>query len=339
MILQLINSIKLLRISRLLRGLKFMNIIIKVIYKSISAFIYISLLLFLIIFIYGLLGMQLFQNLGEGGISHPFYHIYNFETFLESFFTVFSVITLDNWNYVMQIIVKSQNINPFLPGIYLISAIFIGNYIFLNLFLAILLDGFTDDVLSTKVKENNFVFPSISDEEFEKEEQQEEFSKIPIDTSSTIIVRKSKKGDIISNFMIKKKKSNFFKQDFNKQINKIVHYLKIAFIKIKLLCCFILSKPLFEKTIITIVILTSFKLIFDTYIDFDDPNQIEIQKTSEIIDILLNSFFVFEALIKIIALDPFKYFKDPLNQLDFFIASFSIVDFVVSNLNLPAIKV
>lgn len=36
-----------------------------------------------------------------------------------------------------------SEINKFLSTIYLITWIFIGNYVFLNLFLAILIDGFT----------------------------------------------------------------------------------------------------------------------------------------------------------------------------------------------------
>lgn len=35
-----------------------------------------------------------------------------------------------------------SSVNPVITAIYLISWIFIGNYVFLNLFLAILLDGF-----------------------------------------------------------------------------------------------------------------------------------------------------------------------------------------------------
>jgi hypothetical protein len=38
-----------------------------------------------------------------------------------------------------------SNINKFLSSLYLISWIFIGNFVFLNLFLAILLDGFTSN--------------------------------------------------------------------------------------------------------------------------------------------------------------------------------------------------
>ena len=51
-------------------------------------------------------------------------------------------MSMENWNQVLNLALSSDNINKFLSSIYLISWIFIGNYIFLNLFISILLDGF-----------------------------------------------------------------------------------------------------------------------------------------------------------------------------------------------------
>jgi Ion transport protein len=51
---------RVLRVARLLRGLKSMMQIINVIQRSISSFIYLAILLLLFVFIYALLGMQIF---------------------------------------------------------------------------------------------------------------------------------------------------------------------------------------------------------------------------------------------------------------------------------------
>ena len=40
---------------------------------------------------------------------------------------------------------RSPNLGQFIPVVYYVSWIFIGNYILLNLFLAILLDGFLSE--------------------------------------------------------------------------------------------------------------------------------------------------------------------------------------------------
>ncbi len=54
------RTFRVLRIARLLRALKSMKVIIAVISRSASSFVYITLLMFVFIFIYTLLGMQVF---------------------------------------------------------------------------------------------------------------------------------------------------------------------------------------------------------------------------------------------------------------------------------------
>jgi hypothetical protein len=66
----------------------------------------------------------------------------NFDTFQAAFFSVFQLLTIENWGDILILTFRSS-INKFLSTIYLITWIFIGNYVFLNLFLAILIDGFT----------------------------------------------------------------------------------------------------------------------------------------------------------------------------------------------------
>lgn len=130
---------RVLRVARLLRGLKSMMNIIAVIQRSISSFIYLALLLFLFIFIFALLGMQVFG--GEfpdvAGTNR-----YNFDNFNNAFVTSFILLSVENWNTVL-FYGFGSTVNPFLTSIYFISCIFIGNFMLLNLFLAILLDSFT----------------------------------------------------------------------------------------------------------------------------------------------------------------------------------------------------
>jgi hypothetical protein len=132
---------RVLRVARLLRGLKSMVQIINVISRSISSFIYLAMLLMLFIFIYALLGMQVFG----GNFTDP--EVvgtvrYNFDSFNNSFITSFILLTTENWNTVM-FYAFSSTVSQFLIAIYFVSCIFVGNWMLLNLFLAILLDSFT----------------------------------------------------------------------------------------------------------------------------------------------------------------------------------------------------
>jgi hypothetical protein len=66
----------------------------------------------------------------------------NFETFSNSVLVVFQILTTENWNDILYPLVAEGGI---LAAIYLVSWIFLGNYVLLNLFLAILLDSFVDE--------------------------------------------------------------------------------------------------------------------------------------------------------------------------------------------------
>ena len=54
------------------------------------------------------------------------------------------MLTLEHVNDILDRVMTSTQ-NKFIPVIYILSWIFIGNYSLLNLFLAVLLDGFTSD--------------------------------------------------------------------------------------------------------------------------------------------------------------------------------------------------
>lgn len=61
------RAVRIFRIVRLVRKMKSMQVIIKVVTRSLPSFSYIALLLMLFCFIYSILGMQLFgARLGDG---------------------------------------------------------------------------------------------------------------------------------------------------------------------------------------------------------------------------------------------------------------------------------
>ena len=77
---------RVLRVTRLLRALAFMKVIISVIGKTLQSFIYIAFLLFLFIFIYSLLGMQMYGGNFEFEDNDV---RSNFNSFFYSFVSVF----------------------------------------------------------------------------------------------------------------------------------------------------------------------------------------------------------------------------------------------------------
>ena len=140
--LRVFRTFRVLRVARLLRALKSMQTILAVIQRSADSFFYITLLMFVFIFIFTLLGMQVFGGQFSFPDGKP---RGNFDSFIIAFLTVFQVLTTENWNSVLYDSMRSKQVGQFVPVIYYVSWIFIGNFILLNLFLAILLDAFLNE--------------------------------------------------------------------------------------------------------------------------------------------------------------------------------------------------
>ena len=101
------------------------------------------MLLMVCCFIFALLGKTLFGgNFHNADGTKP---RGNFDTFNLAFITVFQVLTMENWQNVAFDSMKGS-MGMWGPAIFYIVWIFLGNFILLNLFLAILLDSFlTED--------------------------------------------------------------------------------------------------------------------------------------------------------------------------------------------------
>lgn len=136
-----------MRIFKLSKSWKKLRLLLQTIFQSLSDISSFSVLLFLLIFIYVLLGMELFaQPVTETEIISSdgyvfMYPRYNFNFFLSGFITIFTVLTSESWDKTMFGFARNEGY----PAVmFFVSFIVIGVMIFLNLFLAILIDNFTD---------------------------------------------------------------------------------------------------------------------------------------------------------------------------------------------------
>jgi Ion transport protein len=94
--LTLLRTFRILRILRLLkRGGRNLHMIFNTFVITISQLVNIGALLLLIIYMYSVLGMMLFGANMRSGLMN---HYINFENFIHSFLTLFTVTTGDSWN-------------------------------------------------------------------------------------------------------------------------------------------------------------------------------------------------------------------------------------------------
>ncbi|OAF71883.1 Voltage-dependent L-type calcium channel subunit alpha-1S [Intoshia linei] len=161
--LSVLRCARLLRIFKITRHFQSLSNLVASLLNSMRSIASLLLLLFLFIVIFALLGMQLFGgrfNFDKDVLKPRS----NFDSFCQSFITVFQVLTGEDWNVVMYNGIQSYGgVKSFgvLVILYFVIMFICGNYILLNVFLAIAVDNLADaDTLTrvhneTKVENNN----------------------------------------------------------------------------------------------------------------------------------------------------------------------------------------
>ncbi|KAE9253486.1 hypothetical protein PF002_g3305 [Phytophthora fragariae] len=149
-----LRSMRIFRLFKLARSWPSLQKLIRLIANAVSEVGNFSVFLLLFMYVYALLGMQIFGNrfrFDSNGIpltspaadmdSEIYVPRANFDSLLWSGVTVFQVLTGENWNNVL---FDGWRSTGSVALLYFISLVIFGNFIVLNLFLAILLSHFED---------------------------------------------------------------------------------------------------------------------------------------------------------------------------------------------------
>ncbi|XP_042859873.1 muscle calcium channel subunit alpha-1-like isoform X9 [Penaeus japonicus] len=141
-----LRCVRLLRVFKVTKYWRSLSNLVASLLNSIQSIASLLLLLFLFIIIFALLGMQVFGgrfnfNPMEDKPRH------NFDNFVQAMLTVFQILTGEDWNVVMYDGIRAYG-GVATPGIiacfYFIILFICGNYILLNVFLAIAVDNLAD---------------------------------------------------------------------------------------------------------------------------------------------------------------------------------------------------
>ncbi|CAF3187423.1 unnamed protein product [Rotaria sp. Silwood2] len=154
--LSVLRSFRLLRIFKLAKSWQTLNRLISIIGKSIGALGNLTLILIIIIFIFAVMGMQLFgqKYYDKFGKDIP---RWNFFDFFHAFMIVFRVLC-GEWIESMWVCLECAGW-PCIP--FFLLTFVIGNLVILNLFLALLLASFGSNVLIEKEDEENKIAEAI----------------------------------------------------------------------------------------------------------------------------------------------------------------------------------
>ena len=142
---------RLLRVLRLISAIKELRLIVAALVRSIPSVGHVMLLMSVIVYIYAIIGYQLFhehdpenwRNLGIAVLS------------------LFNIITLEGWTNVMY---TAMELHP-LAWIYFVSFVVVGTFVVINMFIAIIINNL-DEAKAERLRE---LEPPVSREELLRE--------------------------------------------------------------------------------------------------------------------------------------------------------------------------
>ncbi|XP_050972856.1 voltage-dependent L-type calcium channel subunit alpha-1F [Labeo rohita] len=168
--ISVLRCVRLLRIFKVTRHWSALSDLVSSLLNSMKAICSLLLLLFLFLIIFALLGMQLFG--GKFNFDETQMKRSTFDSFPSALLTCFQILTGEDWNSVMYDGIMAYG-GPVFPNmivsIYFVILFVCGNYILLNVFLAIAVDNLAGDGGKKKKEEKK-----EEEEEWEDDEEREE---------------------------------------------------------------------------------------------------------------------------------------------------------------------
>ena len=276
---------RVLRIFRIAKNLESMAVIIDVLTKSISSFGYIAMLLLLFMFIFTVLGMQLFAGKLK---DDPRNHCDNFWICLV---TVFQILTGENWNQLIESFLQTSNVSLLTVG-YFVMWIFFGQYVLLNLILAVIMEQFGD----IEQKQAKTEAENLSDGYLKR-------TLTRLKTTSGVLTKMLSEGEEHAAHW--SKKHLFCFPPKGKMVDR---------------CNKIIKHPWYETGILTLIGISSFVLVFER--PEGSPPE-DMDQFLVYLDYFFTVSFFIEMIFKVIGLGFFigknSYLRNGWNVLDFFI--------------------
>lgn len=286
------RSLRLVRLLKMVKQWKSLHSLLHTLGQVASDVRSVGMLLFLFVFMYALLGMQIFSNRLHFDkltgihidISDPNYASAevprsNFDDFFWAMTTVFQILSGENWSSVMYVCWKATSVAP----AYFTSLMVLGKFCFLNLFLAILLRPFdgSDFVMS------NRIYP---EEELIKEERIGPF----MQRHGAVDLR-------------------WLPSRFQSRHSPEYEYIRNRCEMIRTRCAQFLADKKFEFGLTCIIIASSITLSLDDPLGNPKSTMAQVLR---VIDYIFTTVFLSEFLLKVIAQGPKKYIEDRWNFLD-----------------------
>ena len=343
-----LRTFRLLRVFKLLKFLHGLRELLETVISTLTDLKYFALILFLFIFIYTLIGQQMFRGkmIDESGeLSRA-----NFESFPWAFVTVFQVLTGENWNEVLYAGKRGASGETAVP--YFVTCFLAGNYIILSLFMAILLGNFEtipadleDEARSAKwrhiFKEKiiNFMFKMVSPISGCGSFLKKHFVSNKVQPTPSPTKEDEKEDTLLG----RKAVTSFFNVEESKDrgdsVSTIIpdHETALCCLDkdnwIRKWCIIAVRSKWFERFVMTLILFSSIMLALDE--PYTDPNS-SLGRFLYVADIVITILFTIEMIVKCVALGFIvhkdAYLRSGWNRIDGFIVVVSIMNLFLSGL-------
>uniref|UniRef100_A0A3B3YAC0 Voltage-dependent L-type calcium channel subunit alpha n=1 Tax=Poecilia mexicana TaxID=48701 RepID=A0A3B3YAC0_9TELE len=317
--ISVLRCVRLLRIFKVTRHWASLSNLVASLLNSMKSIASLLLLLFLFIIIFSLLGMQLFG--GKFNFDETVTKRSTFDNFPQALLTVFQILTGEDWNTVMYDGIMAYG-GPASSGmvvcIYFIILFICGNYILLNVFLAIAVDNLADaESLNTAQKE---------EEEAKKRKNSAknlpEAPPGPRPQRLSELTMKEKTAPIPEG-------SAFFIFSSTNPKPKMF----------RVLCHKLINHQIFTNLILVFIMLSSVSLAAEDPIRNFSARNIILGYA----DYVFTSMFTFEILIKMTAFGAFlhkgAFCRNYFNLLDLLVVGVSLVSFGIQSSAISVVKI
>uniref|UniRef100_A0A672VD62 Voltage-dependent L-type calcium channel subunit alpha n=1 Tax=Strigops habroptila TaxID=2489341 RepID=A0A672VD62_STRHB len=323
--ISVLRCVRLLRIFKITRYWNSLSNLVASLLNSVRSIASLLLLLFLFIIIFSLLGMQLFG--GKFNFDEMQTRRSTFDNFPQSLLTVFQILTGEDWNSVMYDGIMAYG-GPSFPGmlvcIYFIILFICGNYILLNVFLAIAVDNLADaESLTSAQKEEEEEKERkklINVDDYQPNENEE---KSPYPTTEREgALENDPAGPVL---LAKEERGN-------------VSYV-LLFSEFRVHCHRIVNDNIFTNLILFFILLSSISLAAE------DPVR-HLSFRNQILgnaDYVFTSIFTLEIILKMTAYGAFlhkgSFCRNYFNILDLLVVSVSLISFGIQSSAINVVKI
>ncbi|XP_059916081.1 calcium channel, voltage-dependent, L type, alpha 1F subunit [Gadus macrocephalus] len=327
--ISVLRCVRLLRIFKVTRHWTALSNLVASLLNSMKSIASLLLLLFLFLIIFALLGMQLFG--GKFNFDETQTKRSTFDAFPQALLTCFQILTGEDWNMVMYDGIMAYG-GPVFPGmivcVYFVILFICGNYILLNVFLAIAVDNLAGGDTDNKKKE-------VKKEEGEEKEGEE--VKIDVDLDTEYEEEEEPPEDTVAPLNI---------ADLTPPKEKVLPIPEgsafFCFSKtnpIRRGCHVLIHHHIFTNLILVFIILSSCSLAAE------DPIRAHSFRNNILgyADYAFTSIFTVEILLKMMVHGAFlhqgSFCRNWFNLLDLLVVSVSLVSFFLHSSAISVVKI